>query len=97
MLEEPEAHVFPFLLTILADYIKEALDILYVVVSTHNPLFVSLLWDRVKDVKTYYVFRDNDGNTMAKSINMDKLAEKYVSSIDLIGYTPSRVEEYFEE
>ncbi len=97
MLEEPEAHVFPYLLSLLADHIKEAIDILYVIVSTHNPLFVSLLWDRVKDVKTYYVFRDSDGNTMAKSISNEKLAEKYISSIDLIGYTPSMVAEYFEE
>jgi len=34
LLEEPEAHVFPYYLDILADYIAKAKDYLYVIVAT---------------------------------------------------------------
>jgi len=43
LLEEPEAHVFPYYLDTLANYIAKARDYIYIVVTTHNPLLVSML------------------------------------------------------
>ena len=98
MLEEPEAHVFPFFLTLLADYVAEAVETLYVVVTTHNPLLVSALWDKVKDVKTYYVVRDSYGATKATEIDVERLAKDALTAQELLLMPPRKaVEKYSTE
>jgi len=89
LLEEPEAHVFPYFLSLLANYLARAAEHMYVVVTTHNPLFVSMLWDRVKELKTYYVARDREGLTRAWEVDVGKLARDLVTAEDLL-YMPPR-------
>jgi len=89
LLEEPEAHVFPYFLPLLANYLARAAEHMYVVVTTHNPLFVSMLWDRVKELKTYYVARDREGLTQAWEVDVGKLARDLATAEDLL-YTPPR-------
>jgi len=92
LLEEPEAHVFPYYLDTFADYIAKVKDYLYVVVATHNPLFVSMLWDRVKDLKTCYVARDpKTGSTNVFEIDAGKLAEDLKTSEELLLMAPHEV------
>lgn len=78
LLEEPEAHIFPFLIDYLVKYIEGALNTAYIVVATHNPLLVSTLWDKLQNVKTYYIYRDPAGATAATELNVEKLAEEMV-------------------
>jgi len=89
LLEELEAHVFPYFLSLLANYLARAAEHMYVVVTTHNPLFVSMLWDRVKELKTYYVARDREGLTRAWEVDVGKLARDLVTAEDLL-YMPPR-------
>jgi len=91
LLEEPEAHVFPYFLDLLAEYIRDSLKLIYVVVVTHNPLLVSILWDKIKDTCTYYVFRENDGSTNAVKINIEKLAKDLRTSEELLFMSPLEV------
>ena len=88
LLEEPEAHVFPYYLNILTDHIIRAKDSLYVVIATHNPILVSMLWDKVKNLKTYYVFRvgtgREPGSTKVQEIDVGKLAKELKTSEDLL-------------
>jgi len=92
LLEEPEAHVFPYYLDILADYIAKVKDYLYVIVATHNPLLISMLWDRVKDLKTYYVARDPEtGSTKVFEIDVEKLAEDLETPEELLLMTQHEV------
>ncbi len=91
MLEEPEAHVFPFFTDLLADYIVKAAENMYVILTTHNPILVSALWDRLKDVKTYYVMRDKLGSTNIIEIDVNKLAEELITSEDLLFMPPNEI------
>ncbi|MCD6300641.1 MAG: ATP-binding protein [Staphylothermus sp.] len=95
LLEGPVAHVFPFFTDLLADYISKAAQNTYVVVTTHNPILVSTLWDRVKDVKTYYVMRDKQGSTNVAEIDIAKLAEELITSEDLLFMSPREVLEKY--
>ncbi len=91
MLEEPEAHVFPFFIDLLADYIIKATENMYVIITTHNPILVSALWDRVNDIKTYYVMRDKLGSTNVAEIDIDRIAKELITSEDLLFMPPSEV------
>jgi len=92
LLEEPEAHIFPYYLNILANYIAKAKDYIYIVIATHNPLLTSMLWDKVKDVKTYYVTRDvKIGTTKVFELDIEKLAKELKTSEDLLFMTPHEV------
>ena len=91
LLEEPEAHLFPFFLNLLVRYIVEAMKAAYIVITTHNPMLVSLLWDQVKDVKTYYTFRDSVGSTKIVEINVEKLAEEMVTIEEILFMPPREV------
>jgi len=90
MLEEPEAHVFPYYLDTLAEYIGKAKDYLYVVVATHNPLLVSMLWDKVRDLKTYYVAREKM-YTRVWELDVGRLAEDLRTAEDLLYMSPREV------
>jgi energy-coupling factor transporter ATP-binding protein EcfA2 len=90
-LEEPEAHVFPFFLNLIVDYVRNVLGDVVVVISTHNPLLVSLLWDRVKNVKTYYVYRNAGGSTRAVKLDVDKMARDMVTSDELLLQPPHEI------
>lgn len=89
LLEEPEAHIFPYFIEILSRYIKNMTSIAYVVIATHNPLLISRLWDVVGDVKTYYTYRDRMGSTNIREIDLEKLARDLKTSDELL-YMPAR-------
>jgi len=91
LLEEPEAHVFPYFLQVLSEYIAAAKDTIRIVIATHNPILVSMLWDRVRDVKTYYVVRDQYGSTRVWEVDMEKLASDLKTSEDLLFASPREV------
>jgi len=91
LLEEPEAHVFPYFLQVLSEYIAAAKDTTLIVIATHNPILVSMLWDKVKDVKTYYVVRDQYGSTRVWEVDMEKLASDLKTSEDLLFASPREV------
>ena len=91
MLEEPEAHLFPFFINLLVKYIVKTIKLAYVVVTTHNPILVSALWDKVKKVRTYYVYRDTRGSTRAHEIDVEKLAEEMKTVEELLFMSPRDV------
>ena len=91
LLEEPEAHVFPYYLDILAEYIAKAREFLNVVIATHNPILVSILWDKIKDLKTYYVVRNESGSTKVYEVDIGKLAMELKTAEDLLFMPPSEV------
>ena len=90
-LEEPETHLFPFLLDLLADYIAEASRHLTVVVSTHNPIFASLLGDRVQGATFYYLYRDGRGATRAVEVDVKALARDLKTLEDVMMMKPGEV------
>ena len=94
-LEEPEAHVFPYFFDLFIEKIVEVSKIIDVIVTTHNPLFASLLCDKVKDIEAYYVYRDRRGSTKMVKISMEKLAEEYATIADLSRASPSEIVERF--
>lgn len=91
MLEEPEAHIFPFLINTLVDHIARAIELAYVVITTHNPILISALWDRVKEVKTYYVHRDEEGSTRIRQIDVKRLAEEMNTVEELLLMSPREI------
>jgi len=96
LLEEPEAHVFPYSFSLIVDTIKEVLGHVYIVITTHNGSFVSYLWDKIKHVTAYYVYRDEEGATTLRKIDMRKLAEDLITGSDLLFMKPSEVLKYTE-
>lgn len=96
-LEEPEAHIFPFLFKPLVDWIRKAKDNVYIIISTHNPLFVSLIWDRFEDAKTYYVYRDKkSGKTNVVELDIEKFAKDLRTTDDLVELRPSEMIRNYE-
>ena len=95
LLEEPEAHLFPFMLDFLNDKIREALQTTKVVLSTHNPIFVSMLWDKIKDVKTYYAYRGENGDTKINEIAIEKMASEYTTAEEILMMSPKKVVEKY--
>jgi len=95
LLEEPEAHVFPYFLDLIANSIRELISDVYVVVTTHNPLFASLLCDKVKETKLYYTYRCKDGSTCIRELDIDKMAKELVSIEDILFKPPSEVLEKY--
>lgn len=91
MLEEPEAHIFPFFINLLVKYIVKTMELAYVVITTHNPILVSALWDKVKMVRTYYVYRDGKGSTRIHEIDVEKLAEEMKTIEELLLMPPKEV------
>ena len=92
LLEEPEAHVFPYSFQLLVDILKEATQSFYVVLTTHNGSFISHLWNKLKDVKTYYVFREQKtGATVVTELDIEKLAKDLVTGNELLLLTPKEV------
>ena len=91
MLEEPEAHLFPFFINLLVKYIVKTIELAYVVITTHNPILVSALWDKVKKVRTYYVYRDERGSTRVHEIDVEKLAEEMKTVEELLFMSPRDV------
>jgi predicted ATPase len=95
MLEEPEAHVFPYLLELLVEYIARAVNVVNIVITTHNPFFVSRLCDKVKNAKVYYVHRDLSGATSVKELDFRKLSEEVLTIEDVLLMKPSDVLEKY--
>jgi hypothetical protein len=95
MLEEPEAHVFPYLLELLVEYIARAVNVVNIVITTHNPFFVSRLCDKVKNAKVYYVHRVLSGTTSVKELDFRKLSEEVLTIEDVLLMKPSDVLEKY--
>ena len=94
-LEEPGAHVFPYLLDVLAKEIAEATKSIYVVIATHNPLLASILNDRVRDARTYYVYRDQYGATNLVEVDLERMAKDLRTFEDLMSMPPAKVTESY--
>jgi energy-coupling factor transporter ATP-binding protein EcfA2 len=90
LLEEPEGQLFPQFFNLLVEYIAKFSEVGYVVITTHNPILVSLLRDRL-DVTLYYVYRGDGGLTEVAELDKDKLAEELVTSADIIFMKPREV------
>jgi predicted ATPase len=90
LLEEPEGHLFPQFFNLLVKYIAKFSEVGYVVITTHNPILVSLLRDRL-DVTLYYVYRGDGGLTEVAELDKDKLAEELVTSADILFMKPREV------
>jgi predicted ATPase len=86
--------VFPYFLNVLADHISKATSSIYVVVSTHNPILVSLLQGRVKRARTYYVYRDG-GSTSVRELDVGKMARDLVTTEEVLLGPPSEVLERY--
>jgi len=90
LLEEPEGHLFPQFFNLLVKYIAKFSEVGYVVITTHNPILVSLLRDKL-NVTLYYVYRGDGGLTEVAELNKDKLAEELVTSADILFMKPREV------
>ena len=90
-LEEPEAHVFPFILELLIEWITKTIKLAKVVVTTHNPLLVSLLWDKFKDLSIYYTYRDRNGTTKLAELDISKFAKDFRTTDDLVTMRPKEI------
>jgi hypothetical protein len=88
MLEEPEAH--PKLLYLLVKYVEKFSEVGHVAITTHSPVLVSLLRDRL-EVALYYVYRGCTGLTEAAELDKDKMAEELVASADILFMKPREV------
>lgn len=96
LLEEPEARVFPYGLTLLAEEIRGAVEKgVRLVVSTHNGLLVSMLLSvfRPEDIAVYYTYLDNEGYTRLLPVDLKRLAERLMMVEDLLVMSPREVEE----
>jgi len=91
LLEEPESHVYPYASKVLAEHIAKTINRLKFIITTHNPHLISAIWDKVKEVTTYYVLRDTTGSTVVYHVNMEKLSEKMVDAYDLLVYKPKKL------
>jgi energy-coupling factor transporter ATP-binding protein EcfA2 len=91
LLEEPEAHIFPYFLDILTDEIVKAIENVNMIITTHNPLFASKLCDKIKNLKIYYVHRNYEGFTDVKELDIEKLAEDVVSIEEIMFKNPSEI------
>jgi predicted ATPase len=90
LLEEPEGHLFPQFFNLLVKYIAKFSEVGYVVITTHNPILVSLLRDKL-NVTLYYVYRGDGGLTEVAELDKDKLAEELVTSADILFMKPREV------
>jgi hypothetical protein len=85
LLEEPETH--PGLLSVLVKYIAKFSEVGYVVITTHSPILVSMLRDKL-NVTLYYVYRGAAGFTEVTELDKDKMAEEFVTSEDILFMKP---------
>jgi len=90
LLEEPEGQLFPQFFNLLVKYIAKFSEVGYVVITTHNPILVSLLRDKL-NVTLYYVYRGDGGLTEVAELDKDKLAEELVTSADILFMKPREV------
>ncbi len=90
LLEEPEGHLFPQFFNLMVEYIAKFSEVGYVVITTHNPILVSLLRDKL-NVTLYYVYRGDGGFTEVAELDKDTLAEELVTSEDILFMKPSEV------
>jgi hypothetical protein len=88
LLEEPETH--PRFLHLLVKYIAKFSEVGYVVITTHSPILVSLLRDKL-NIALYYVHRGDGGLTEVAELDMDKMAEELVTAEDIIFMKPREV------
>ena len=88
LLEEPETH--PKLLHLLVKYIAKFSEVGYALITTHNPILVSLLRDKL-NVALYYVYRGDGGLTEVAELDKDKMAEELTTAEDIIFMKPREV------
>jgi len=90
LLEEPEGQIYPQFFNLLVKYIAKFSEVGYVVITTHNPILVSLLRDKL-DATLYYLYRGDGGLTEAAELDKDKLAEELASAADILFMKPHEV------
>jgi len=90
-LESPDSGIAPMFYSTLIRYALRASNCAYVVMEVHSSLFVSMLWDKAKEAKTYYVARDGEGLTRAWELDVEKLARGLVTAEDLFYMRPQEV------
>ena len=66
-----------------------------IVVTTHNPILVSKLWDISKKIKTYYTTRDKEGSTRIAEIDIDMLAKEMRTAEEILFMPPKEVLEKY--
>ncbi len=94
MLEEPGAHVFPYSFDLLGEAIKSVVDNgINVIISTHNNLLVSKLWDLLpeKNIATYYVYEKPREGTILVPLPLSELAKKFITSFDVLSMKPTEL------
>jgi predicted ATPase len=88
LLEEPEVH--PRFLHLLVKYIARFSEVGYAVITTHNPILVSLLRDKL-NATLYYAYRGDGGLTEVAELDKVKMAEELVTAEDIIFMKPREV------
>ncbi len=76
LLEEPEAHVYPYINNLFINYLTKGVDNgVYFVISTHNPYFVDSIAEKVDEnnLSIYYVYKDVEARR-TKAIRITKEA-----------------------
>jgi len=90
LLEEPEGQIYPQFFNLLVKYIAKFSEVGYAVITTHSPILVSLLRDKL-DATLYYLYRGDGGLTEAAELDKDKLAEELASATDILFMKPHEV------
>jgi predicted ATPase len=90
LLEEPEGQIYPQFFNLLVKHIAKFTEVGYVAITTHNPILVSLLRDRL-DATLHYVYRGDGGLTEVAELDKDKLAEELATSADILFMKPREV------
>jgi predicted ATPase len=90
MMEEPEAHVFPYFIDLLAEFLEEALrdaPKLKVLIVTHNPLLVYYITRKIDKSSIYYAHKQDGKYTKFDKVNLYKMGEEIFTFDDLMLYS----------
>ena len=97
MLEEPEAHVYPFAFSDLIQTLYETLmNDSSLIITTHSGNLAQRLWEKYsgkKDVKIYYVIRNKSRSTILYEVDMVELLNEGLDLDMLVSQPMEKIEE----
>ena len=93
LLEEPESHLYPRFLDVLADEVVEASRDVVVCLTTYSPLLLERLYEGARGsgvgLRAYYVHRSSEGSTAARELDLRRAFEELVLFEELMFGPPS--------
>lgn len=100
MLEEPEAHIYPFVLSEIILALYETLtNNAPLLITTHSGSLAQRLWEEFstkRDVRVYYVWREHVRGTLLYEIMLSDLLNEGSDIEDLILQPTEKIKEFIE-